>query len=67
MEQVAENTSLFRCNIWYNRSISARTLAVLADIFHSYPFHFISFHFIFIHPIDQYIDIGYVKSQKQSI
>jgi hypothetical protein len=25
------------------------------------------FHFIFIHPIDQYIDIGYVKSQKQSI
>jgi hypothetical protein len=27
----------------------------------------ISFHFIFIHPIDQYIDIGYVKSQKQSL
>jgi hypothetical protein len=27
---------------------------------------FFSFHFIFIHPIDQYIDIGYVKSQKQS-
>jgi hypothetical protein len=30
-------------------------------------FHFISFHFVFIHPIDQYIDIGYVKSQKQSV